>query len=57
VRRFLGRVILGIKDGGVVAEFNCPRLGGFAEHDEPWVVQRGDDDGDFSLGHRLSRSR
>ena len=50
--RLLGGVILRIEHGRVVAQLLGAGLRGLAEHDEPRVVQRGDDDGDPRLAGR-----
>ena len=39
---FLRWVVLRIKEHGFVAKFLSTFYGRFAQHDKPWVVERGD---------------
>jgi len=43
--RLLGRVVLRIENDCFVTELLRPVAGGVSEHDEPWVVESGNDDG------------
>ena len=44
---FFCRIVLRVEDDGVVAELFCPVAGGVGEDDEPRIIERGNDDGDF----------